>query len=67
MEFSKQKWLKKIFEGNITVSEIGYVLKITYHKREAIYMDIHDDLRKVTHSIYSGTRPYNYSDLERKQ
>ena len=55
-EFTQEKWLKKVIEGEISVSDIAYTLKITSNKRAPIYID----------GIYNSTKPYNYDDLINK-
>jgi DNA polymerase type B, organellar and viral len=49
-ELNQEKWFKKIIEGEITVSDVAYTLKVTSNKREAIYIN----------SIFNNTKPYNY-------
>jgi hypothetical protein len=56
LDFTQTKWNKNIFKGDISVSEVAYNLKATSNKRSPIYYN----------SVYSGTEPYNYSDIEDK-
>lgn len=55
-EFSQDKWFKKVIEGEITVSEIAYTLKVTSNKRQAIYIN----------NVFSNTKPYNYDEIIKK-
>jgi DNA polymerase type B, organellar and viral len=55
-EFTQDKWFKKIFSGDITITDVAYTLKATSNKREIIYRD----------GIYENTKPYNYNDLINK-
>jgi len=52
-EFTQQKWYKKFIEGEISILEQAYTLKVTSNKREAIYVD----------NVYSNTKPYNYDEI----
>jgi len=52
-EFTQDKWFKKIIEGEITVNEVAYNLKVTSNKRAPIYID----------NVYTNTKPYNYEDI----
>jgi hypothetical protein len=52
-EFTQEKWFKKVIEGEITVADMVYTLKVTSNKREAIYVD----------GIFHNTVPYNYEAL----
>ena len=51
--FIQEKWYKKVIEGEITIQDIAYTLKVTSNKRSPIYIN----------GIYSDTKPYNYNDL----
>jgi hypothetical protein len=51
--FTQEKWYKKILEGEITIKDLVYNLKVTSNKRAPIYIN----------GIYSDTKPYNYNDL----
>jgi hypothetical protein len=53
LEFSQTKWFKKLIEGEITVNEVAYTLKVTSNKRQPIYID----------NIFTATKPYNYDDI----
>lgn len=57
MEFSQEKWFKKVFESDIQISEVAYQLKVTSNKRAPIY----------TNGIYSDTLPYSYGFLEKQK
>lgn len=50
---TQEKWFKNIQEGDISVNEIVYTLKVTTNKREAIYID----------GVYENTRPYYYDEI----
>jgi hypothetical protein len=52
-EFTQEKWFKKVIEGDITISDVAYTLKVTSNKREVIYVD----------GIFHDTRPYNYDEI----
>lgn len=55
-EFIQDKWFKKIFDGDITITDIAYTLKVTSNKREILY----------NNDIFENTKPYNYDDLIKK-
>jgi hypothetical protein len=55
-EFVQSKWFKKVLEGDITINEVAYTLKITSNKRAAIYID----------DIFENTKPFNYNEIEDK-
>jgi len=52
-EFTQSKWIKKVIEGNITVNEVAYTLKVTSNKRNPVYIN----------NIFSNTKPYNYNEI----
>ena len=52
-EFIQEKMYKKIVEGEITIQDIAYTLKVTSNKREAIYVD----------GIFNSTKPYYYDEI----
>ena len=52
-EFSQEKWFKKVIEGDITISEVAYNLKITSNKRKAVYVS----------NVFDNTEPFNYNEL----
>lgn len=56
-DLTQRKWFKSIFAGTISVLDVAYQLKVTNNKRMAEYM-FYDE------AIFSGTQPFNYSDLE---
>lgn len=39
-EFTQEKWFKKVIEGEITVTDMVYTLKVTSNKRAPIYKNI---------------------------
>lgn len=53
LEFTQEKWFKKVMEGEITISDMAYKLKATSNKRAPIFVN----------EIYTNTRPYNYDEL----
>jgi len=57
LEFTQEKWFKKIMEGDITVAEVAYTLKVTSNKRVPIYVD----------NVFSNTKPFNYDEIETKE
>lgn len=59
-EFNQEKWFKKIIEGEISVSDVAYTLKVTSNKRAPIYIN-EDGI-----DIYNSTRPYNYDEITSK-
>jgi len=54
--FTQEKWFKKVIEGQITVAEVAYTLKVTSNKREAVYID----------NVFTNTNPFNYDDINVK-
>lgn len=54
LEFTQDKWVKKVVVGDISIKEVAYNLKVTSNKRAPIYIG----------GVYSNTTPYNYSDIE---
>jgi hypothetical protein len=54
--FTQDKWYKKVIEGQITVSDIAYTLKVTSNKRSPIYVD----------GIFQDTQPYHYNEIINK-
>lgn len=52
-EFTQEKLFKKLIEGEITIKEAAYTLKVTSNKRAPIYID----------NIFSNTKPYNYDEI----
>lgn len=56
-EFTQEKWLKKVMEGDITIKDTIYTLKVTSNKRSPIYIN-HDGIE-----IFNSTRPYNYDEI----
>jgi len=52
-EFTQEKWFKRILEGEITIDDVVYTLKVTSNKRKAIYTD----------NIFSDTIPFKYEDI----
>ena len=73
LEFGQSKWFKNIFTGEISVREQAYMLIATNNKRKPKYTDLTGN-PKLFHSlksknrvlVYSGTRPYSYSEIEQK-
>lgn len=51
-ELNQEKWFKKIIEGEITVSDVAYTLKITSNKRAPIYFE----------NVFENTKPFNYDE-----
>ena len=65
LSIEQKKWFKKVYEGNISITDVVYKLKITSNKREALYNS--EFLSKGEEiKIYSNTKPYNYNDITRK-
>jgi len=56
-EFTQEKFFKKIIDGEISVSDVAYTLKVTSNKRFPIYKNIKGI------NIYDSTRPYNYDEI----
>jgi hypothetical protein len=52
-EFTQDKWYKKIIEGEISVQETAYTLKVTSNKREAVYVN----------GVFDNTKPFNYDEI----
>jgi hypothetical protein len=57
LEFKQNKWFKKVLDGNISIDEVFYKLKVTSNKRKNIYIN-YDDIK-----IFSSTEPYNYNEI----
>ena len=57
LEFKQFKWFKKVLEGNITIEEVVYKLKLTSNKRASIYSNENGV------NIFSSTRPNNYNEI----
>ena len=57
LEFTQDKWFKKVIEGEIKVSEIAYTLKATSVKRAHIHTNVEGK------EIFTNTRPYDYDEL----
>lgn len=55
-EFTQDKWFKKMFDGDISITDVAYTLKATSNKRQIIYRN----------DIFENTKPYNYDDLINK-
>ena len=55
-EFTQTKWYKKVIEGEISVSDVAYTLKVTSNKRDSVYIN----------NIYSNTKPFNYNEIINK-
>ena len=53
-EFTQEKWFKKVLEGEISVSEVAYTLKVTSNKRRAIYIS----------DVFENTKPFYYDELD---
>ena len=54
-EFNQSKWFKKIVEGEITVSDVAYTLKVTSNKRHNVYIN----------GIFDSTKPYYYDEFKK--
>ena len=61
-EFTQTKRFKKVIEGEITVSDIVYTLKVTSNKRAPQYIYIEGS----SIEIFNSTRPYNYDEISSK-
>ena len=55
-EFTQEKWFKKVIEGEISVQEVAYTLKVTSNKRNPIYNG----------DVFENTKPFNYDELIKK-
>ena len=55
-EFTQEKWFKKVIEGEITVNEVAYTLKVTSNKRKPVYVN----------NVFENTKPYNYDEIIKK-
>lgn len=64
LDLNQNKWFKKIFDGDISITEVAYNLKVTSNKREAIYHNYRPLSVGQSAFIYNDTKPYNYSDIE---
>ena len=56
-ELIQEKWFKKVIEGEITISDMIYTLKVTSNKRAPEY------LNNGGIEIYNSTRPYYYDEI----
>jgi len=54
-EFTQSKWHKKVLEGEISIKDVAYTLKVTSNKREAVYVN----------GIFNATKPYNYNEIDK--
>lgn len=52
-EFTQAKWFKKVVEGNISVQDVAYTLKVTSNKRNPVYIG----------KVFENTKPYYYDEL----
>ena len=59
--FTQEKWFKKMYEGDISVLEVRYNLKVTANKRELVYETFDTVYGPV--DVFVGTRPYIYNEL----
>jgi hypothetical protein len=59
-EITQEKWYKKVIEGEISISDVIYTLKVTSNKRDPIY--INDEGIE----IYNSTKPVNYDVVKSK-
>ena len=59
--FTQEKWFKKMYEGDISILEVSYNLKVTANKRELIYETYQTDLGPL--DVFVNTRPYNYNNI----
>lgn len=57
LELKQFKWFKKVIDGNITIKEAVYKLKVTSNKRAPIYIN------EAGINIFTSTRPYNYNEI----
>jgi len=51
--FTQEKWFKNLIEGEISISDVLYNLKVTTNKRRAVYVD----------NIFNSTEPLYYDDI----
>jgi hypothetical protein len=56
-EFNQQKFFKKVIEGEITVQDVAYTLKVTSNKRRPIYVD----------NIFTNTEPLVINENEENE
>ena len=54
IEFNQEKWYKDIINGNISIKDVAYSLKVTSSKREAIYVN----------KSFESTKPFIYSEID---
>ena len=57
LEFTQDKWFKKIIAGEIEVDQVAYTLKNTSVKRAHIHTNVEGK------EIFTNTRPYDYDEL----
>jgi len=51
--FNQHKWYKSLIQGNISISDVLYNLKVTSNKRNAVYVD----------EVFNSTEPLNYEEI----
>jgi hypothetical protein len=56
-EINQEKWFKKVREGEITISDIVYTLRVTSNKRSPLYV------KEGGKEIFYSTKPYNYDEI----
>lgn len=52
LQFTQDKWFKKVIGGEISITEVAYTLKITSNKRAPIYFE----------NVFENTKPFNYDE-----
>jgi len=58
-EFTQEKWFKKMIEGEISIKDTIYTLKVTSNKRQPIYINQEEV------EIFNSTKPYNYDEISK--
>jgi len=59
-EFTQEKWFKKVIEGEISVKDTIYTLRVTSNKRLPVYIN------QAGVEIFNSTKPYNYNEINNK-
>ena len=52
-EINQEKWFKLVIDGEISVTDVAYTLKVTSNKRSPIYIN----------NFLTKTKPFNYDQL----
>jgi len=59
LQLTQKKWIKSLRDGDVSVAEIAYDLKISSMKRKIVY----ENVPGKDISLASYTVPYNYDEI----